>query len=133
MVAGQAVHVTIPIQWQDRGVKVPRDALIADPEQARLVRITDGKADVLPVEVLVSTYRRDVLESLRVLPQFPVQELLFSGLHDDVPGGLLLRTIRERLPIDVIVELDTRERVAVTPQYRSTPGPGVLRVSSAPE
>ena len=39
------------------------DALIADPEQARLVRITDGKADVLPVEVLVSTRTEALVEA----------------------------------------------------------------------
>jgi len=55
VVAGQAVDVTVPVRWENRGVKVPRDALIADPEQARLVRVTDGKADVVPVEVLVTT------------------------------------------------------------------------------
>ena len=54
-VVGEAVDVTVPVEWTDRGVKVPRDALIADPEQARLVRVVDGKADVVPVEILVST------------------------------------------------------------------------------
>ena len=63
MVAGQAVDVTVPIQWQDRGVKVPRDALIADPEQARLVRVTDGKAEVMPVVVLVSTRTEALVEA----------------------------------------------------------------------
>jgi len=63
MVAGQAVDVTVPVRWQDRGVKVPRDALIADPEQARLVRVIDGKADVLSVEVLVSTRTEVLVES----------------------------------------------------------------------
>ena len=52
---GEALDVTVPVEWTGRGVKVPRDALIADPEQARLVRVIDGKADVVPVEVLVTT------------------------------------------------------------------------------
>lgn len=63
VVAGQAVDVTVPVHWQDRGVKVPRDALIADPEQARLVRITEGKADVLSVEVLVATRTEALVEA----------------------------------------------------------------------
>jgi RND family efflux transporter MFP subunit len=54
-VVGEAIDVTVPIEWSDHGVKVPRDALIADPEQARLVRVEDGTARVVPVEVLVST------------------------------------------------------------------------------
>ena len=59
-IVGEALDVTVPVEWTGRGVKVPRDALIADPEQARLVRVIDGKADVVPVEVLVST-RTDAL------------------------------------------------------------------------
>ena len=55
LLVGDAVDVSVPIEWTDRGVKIPRDALIVDPEQARLVRVVDGKAEVLSVEVLVST------------------------------------------------------------------------------
>ncbi len=62
VVVGQAVDVTVPIRWTDRGVKVPRDALIADPDQARLVRVVDGKADVVPVRVLVSTRAEALVE-----------------------------------------------------------------------
>jgi len=61
-VVGDAIDVTVPVEWTDKGVKVPRDALIADPEQARLVRIVDGKADVVPVRVLVSTQTEALVE-----------------------------------------------------------------------
>ncbi len=62
-VVGEAVDVTVPVEWTNRGVKVPRDALIADPEQARLVRVVDGKADVVPVRVLVSTQTEALVEA----------------------------------------------------------------------
>jgi len=55
LVAGQAVDVRVPVTFDDPGVTVPRDALIADPEQARLVRVVDGKAEMLAVDVLATT------------------------------------------------------------------------------
>ena len=61
-VVGDAVDVTIPVEWTNRGVKVPRDALIADPEQARLVRVIDGKADVVSVRILVATQTEALVE-----------------------------------------------------------------------
>ena len=67
-VVGEAVDVTVPVEWTDRGVKVPRDALIADPEQARLVRVVDGKADVVPVRVLVSTQTEALVEGEGLVP-----------------------------------------------------------------
>ncbi len=60
MQPGAAVDLAFPIRWEGQGVKVPRDAILADPEQARLVRVVDGKADVVSVEVL-ATSRTDAL------------------------------------------------------------------------
>lgn len=55
VVAGQALDISVPVSFDEPGVTVPRDALIADPEQARLVRVVDGKAEMLSVEVLATT------------------------------------------------------------------------------
>ena len=52
---GQPVRVTVDHQWTDQGVKVPRDAIISDPESASVVEVVDGKAVPVPVELLVST------------------------------------------------------------------------------
>jgi len=55
VVAGQALDISVPVSFDEPGVTVPRDALIADPEQARLVRVVDGKAEMLSVDVLATT------------------------------------------------------------------------------
>ena len=52
LTAGQAVDVALPVEWRDLGVKVPRDAVLLDPKQDRVLKVVDGAAEAVPVEVL---------------------------------------------------------------------------------
>jgi len=54
LVAGDAVDVRLPVSWDGAGVTVPRDALLLDPDQARVLRVDAGVATPVPVEVLAT-------------------------------------------------------------------------------
>lgn len=52
LTAGQTVDVALPIQWTDVGVKIPRDAVLLDPKQDRVLKVVAGAAEAVPVTVL---------------------------------------------------------------------------------
>ncbi|MCB9741169.1 MAG: efflux RND transporter periplasmic adaptor subunit [Alphaproteobacteria bacterium] len=52
LMPGESVSVRFPVTWGGEGLLVPRDALVLGPDSARLVRVVDGAAESLPVEVL---------------------------------------------------------------------------------
>ncbi len=54
LTAGEAVGVQLPVPWRGVGVKVPRDALLLDPDQARVLRVDDGVATAVPVEIVAT-------------------------------------------------------------------------------
>lgn len=52
-VPGRSVKVTFEVDFQESGaVVVPQDALLFDGEKSRVVKVTDGKAQSVSVEVL---------------------------------------------------------------------------------
>ncbi len=51
LVAGQMVDLRLPVSWTGDGVSVPRDALLLDPGQTRVLRVVEGTAQSIPVEV----------------------------------------------------------------------------------
>lgn len=66
---GQAVRLTVPLEWRDASaVKVHRDAVIADPEQASVVEVVDGKARPTPVELLATTATEALVRSPSLAP-----------------------------------------------------------------
>lgn len=51
LTAGQTVDVALPIQWTDVGVKIPRDAVLLDPKQDRVLKVVQGAAVAVPIDV----------------------------------------------------------------------------------
>lgn len=54
LTAGDAIDVELPVPWSDVGVKVPRDALLLDPDQARVLRVDGDVATAIPVDVVAT-------------------------------------------------------------------------------
>jgi multidrug efflux pump subunit AcrA (membrane-fusion protein) len=54
LTAGDAIDVQLPVSWNGAGVKVPRDALLLDPDQARVLEVEAGVATARDVEVLAT-------------------------------------------------------------------------------
>lgn len=52
LVPGQVVDVGLPVTWAGLGVKVPRDAVLLDPQQDRVLKVSEGSALSVPVEIL---------------------------------------------------------------------------------
>lgn len=66
---GQALRLTVPLEWrEDSAVKVHRDAIIADPEQASVVEVVDGTARPTPVELLATTATEALVRSPSLRP-----------------------------------------------------------------
>ena len=55
LVPGVAVQVTFPVERGADGTVVPRDALVLGPAGNRVVRVVDGKAEPVDVQVVAST------------------------------------------------------------------------------
>jgi RND family efflux transporter MFP subunit len=53
LLPGSAVDVRFSVALSDTGVLVPRDALVKDARGSRVVRIDEGKAKTIPVQVVV--------------------------------------------------------------------------------
>ncbi len=54
LAAGDAIDIQLPVSWTGMGVKVPRDALLLEPDQARVLKIVDGAAMSVEIEVLAT-------------------------------------------------------------------------------
>jgi RND family efflux transporter MFP subunit len=54
LLAGSVVDVDFSIERKDEGVVVPRDALVQGAVDMRVVRVVEGKAQSIPVEVLAT-------------------------------------------------------------------------------
>ena len=66
---GQALRLTVPLHWEEAGaVNVHRDAIIADPEQASVVEVVDGKAQPVPVELLATTATEALVRAPALAP-----------------------------------------------------------------
>lgn len=54
LLPGEAVSVTLPVSWSGVGVTVPRDALLKDPSETRVIEVVDGLAQPVVVEVIAT-------------------------------------------------------------------------------
>lgn len=55
LVPGEALSVTLPVAWSGVGVTVPRDALLQDPSETRVIEVVDGAAQPVVVEVVATS------------------------------------------------------------------------------
>jgi RND family efflux transporter MFP subunit len=55
LLPGGAVDVRFSVALSESGVLVPRDALVKDARGARVVRVDEGKAKTIPVQVVVTS------------------------------------------------------------------------------